>query len=258
MRLPILLVILATPIAAQTAPVALPKAEELLERTIAYHDPANLWSSNTIELLVDVTLSDRLAEARGYATRKDRILVDIPAGRFRYRTMRGEDRIEVIGEGESLRAILNRSEEISKEDLKTHRLSPDQLPGLRDYFTFLYGIPMKLRDPDIVLDPEVKRVKFAGRDVYALRVNYAKVGSDVWYFYVHPVTYELVGCSFYQDEAANDGESIVFYDVVKGPDGLRLPKMRRWYLNTNGEYVAADDLVSVGVGPSMAGTDKPN
>ena len=252
MRLPILLAILATPIAAQTEPVALPKAEELLERTIAYHDPANLWSSRTIELVVDVTLSDRLAEARGYTTRKDRILVDIPAERFRYRTMRGEDRIEVIGEGESFRAILNRSEEISEEDLKTHRLGPDQLPGLRDYFTFLYGIPMKLRDPGTVLDPEVKRVKFAGRDVYALRVTYPpEVGSDVWYFYVHPVTYELTGCSFYHDEAANDGESIVFYDVVKGPDGLRLPKMRRWYRNTNGEYIAADHLVSVGVGRSL-------
>ena len=79
-----------------------------------------------------------------------------------------------------------------------------------------------------------------------LRVTYApEVGQDVWYFYFDPESFALVGCRFFHDEAANDGEYIVFDGEVEGPHGLRLPRLRRWHMNRDGEYIAVDDVKSI-------------
>ena len=107
-------------------------------------------------------------------------------------------------------------------------------------------MPMKLRDPGTRLDPAVKRTELDGRAVLALRVTYApEVGGDTWYFYVDPRTFALAGCRFYHDESANDGEYIVFEGEVEGPRRLRLPKLRRWHMNRDGEYIAVDEVLSI-------------
>jgi hypothetical protein len=228
-----------------------PEALDLIERSIAYHDPKGAWSSRPIEILAEVRLAERLAAERGYEIRTDRILVDNAAGRFRCTTQIADDRIEFSIDGDAFEARLNGRSEISDEDRQKHRLADDQLVRRRDYFNFMYGIPMKLRDPGTRLDPEVVRTEFEGRDVYAIRVTYSpEVGSDVWYFYFDPDTSALVGCRFFHDEAANDGEYIIFDDEVRGPYGMRLPKHRRWHMNHDGEYIAADDVLSIVEPPS--------
>jgi hypothetical protein len=230
----------------QNGAKALPAANELLERSLAYHDPQNAWSSRPIEITAEVRLAVRLAAERGYARRTDRIRVDNAAEQFQYWSEKGADRIEITGDGGTFSARLNGSSEISAEDRQEHRLANDQLPGWRDYFTYVYGMPMKLRDPGTRLDPAVTRTEFAGREVFALRVTYApEVGTDTWYFYVNPRTFALVGCRFFHDEAKNDGEYIVFEGEIKGPHGLRLPKLRHWHMNRDDEYIAVDEVISI-------------
>jgi hypothetical protein len=172
--------------------------------------------------------------------------VDLAAGQFRYWSSKGSDRIEIASDGETLSARLNGSSEISAEDLKTHRLAADNLPGWRDYFMYMFGLPMKLRDPGTRLDPEVTQAEFNGLQALVLHVTYSpEVGKDTWYFYLDPETYALVGCRFFHDEASNDGEYLVFEDEVEGPGGLRLPKLRHWYMNLDGEHIATDDVTSI-------------
>jgi len=232
--------------AAQAESTALPTAGDLLERSLAYHDPENVWSSQPIEITAEVRLAERLASERGYAIRTDHIRVDIAAGNFWYRSKKGPDRIEIAGSGETFSARLNGSWDIDEEDRQEHRLAADQLSGWRDYFTYLYGMPMKLRDPGTRLDPAVTRTELDGREVLALRVTYSpEVGKDTWYFYVDPQSFALAGCRFFHDESENDGEYIVFEGEVHGPHGLRLPKLRHWYMNRDGEYIATDDVISI-------------
>jgi len=246
MSLLILSLLLLTSNAAQTGSTPLPAADDLLERSLAYHDPENAWSARPIEITAEVRLAERLAAERGYVSRTDRIRVDNAAGHFQYWSKKDADRIEITGDGGTFSARLNGKSEISAEDRQAHRLAADQLPGWRDYFTYVYGMPMKLRDPGTRLDPAVTRTEFEGREVFALRVTYSpEVGKDTWYFYVDPRTFALVGCRFFHDEAKNDGEYIVYEGEVKGPHGLRLPKLRRWYMNRDEEYIAVDEVISI-------------
>ena len=117
----------------------------------------------------------------------------------------------------------------------------------RSYYGFLAGLPMKIADPGARLDPEVAETTFEGRDVNAVRVTYdPEVGGDTWYFYFDPETAELVGCRFYHDESANDGEYITFEGLAEA-NGLRLPRYREWYTNEGDRFLGSDEIRSVTV-----------
>jgi hypothetical protein len=196
---------------------ALPAAADVLQQSLDYHDPRGVWSSQPLEITAEVRLAKRLADERGYSVRTDRIFIDNATGQFRYHSVRGTEETQESGAGR-----------------------------WRDYFTYVFGVPMKLRDPGTILDPTVTRTTFVDRDVYALRVTYStEVGADTWYFYFNPETFALEGCRFFHDEAAKDGEYIVYEGEIEGPGQLRLPRRRLWHMNLDGEYIAVDEISSI-------------
>lgn len=134
--------------------------------------------------------------------------------------------------------------EVSEEERAEHRLSCETLRRMRDYYTYLWGLPMKLRDPGTHLG-QVTATTFEERPVYDLRVTYdADVGRDVWYFYFDRESSALVGYRFYHDEAKNDGEVILLDGEVEA-GGLRLPKRRTWITHADQRTLGTDVLLAV-------------
>jgi len=237
-------------VAASSAPFAALSAEEvktatadqLLARSIAYHDPGGVWGERVVEVTIHGELSDELASRRGVSTTVRHAVIDPIAGRFTvsYQQEGAEVRISVVGD-EATVTVGGRSD-LSAEELERYGAAPPRPLVLRNYMSYLYGLPMKLRDAGTHLDPEPQRTTFQGEDVWALRVTYDEaVGSDTWYFYLDPETAALVGYRFYHDEAAGDGEYIVLEEMAED-GGLRLPKVRRWYTNQGDTYLATDTL----------------
>jgi len=112
----------------------------------------------------------------------------------------------------------------------------------RDYYSYLYGLPMKLRDPGTRISPKVEKRSFHGKEYWVLEVRYEpEVGQDLWYFYFNPDTYALEAYQFYHDKDKNDGE----YILLEGEDrlgGMRLPKIRTWYTNKEEKLLGTDTL----------------
>ena len=219
----------------------LTSAEELLNRSVAYHDPKGLWATEPLEFSI---LSSRPDGRRDNI----RIRVETRAGLFRCRMERGGDVVEYESQGEEWSARLNGSTEISEADKEKFRLTRDGGLFWRNYFGFLLGLPMKLKDQGAILDPEPRATTFQEREVLALRVTYdPSVGTDTWYFYFDPPSGSLLGYRFYHDESKNDGEYITL-EGEAGVGGLRLPKVRSWYVNKDGEYLGTDTIEAVAVG----------
>ncbi len=113
---------------------------------------------------------------------------------------------------------------------------------MKDYYTYLYGLPMKLNDPGTNLDPKTEKKTFKGKDYLVLKVTYdAEIGKDTWYFYFDPTTYAMEVYQFYQDESKNDGE----YLILKGLEsieGIKMPQTRAWYMNKDDKYLGTDTL----------------
>lgn len=207
-------------------------AEEVLQRSIAYHGMEG-WGVRHHRL----TLKEIRPDGSNRTTVID---IDNVQGRFAMQSERDGNLVEASVGPEACTATVNGSAEISDDLKERYRLSCDGLRWWRDYYGYLYSLPAKLQDPGTRLASDVRPIIFEGRKVLALKVTYdEEVGGDTWYFYVDPSTYALAGCRFYHDESKNDGEYIVFEGEVVH-DGLRLPKMRRWYLNTDSAYLGAD------------------
>jgi hypothetical protein len=214
-------------------------AEALLTESIAYHDPGGRFAEGRFEI--------SLSESRPDGTeRRTQILLDNGAGVFSMtRAGAGGRRVELVVRGDRVEATLDGSASFTDEEAERFRLRPDEARRTRNYYLFLYGLPMKLRDPGARLDPEVKETEFQGRAAHELRVTYEEeVESDTWYFYLDPDTAALIGYRFYHDESANDGEYIVLSGEAEG-GGLRLPRTRAWYRHQDDGYLGTDTIETI-------------
>lgn len=238
---------LAVAVAAcgQGAPAADPTpsaSERLLARAIAFHDPGAVWGAREVRLAWAGTGSDG----------GERVAVDVvlsPDGSaFSLRGRYAGSTIDYHADGSRWSAVVDGTSDLDAATRERMRLHREDGLFWRSYFGFLAGLPMKLRDPGTRLDPEPSDVTFMGRPARALRVTYdPSVGTDTWYFYFDPETAQLLGCRFYHDETANDGEYIAFDGLIEA-DGLRLPRHRRWYVNADDRFLGADEIRALEVG----------
>ncbi len=210
-------------------------SNELLNRAIAFHDPNNQWKSfnGDFQILMQTPKSsDRLSL----------INLNIPKQQFTLQVKKDSVSYTYAFDREKCVTSLNGSAEVSEEDRKKFRLTCDRGKMMRNYYTYLYGLPMKLQDPGTILGDKVLTKTFKGKEYLVLKVNYKEgVGDDVWYFYFDPKTYAMEVYQFYHDESKNDGE----YILLKGLEevnGIQMPKTRAWYYNKDNKYLGTDIL----------------
>lgn len=209
--------------------------QTLLEKSIQYHDPKGKWDTFKGTL--------QLTETRPNGTdRKTTLKLDNRKAYFYLTQNRGVYQIEkIIKAGQCIHTV-NGSTTIPDSLVQKYRLTCPQLKRIRDYYVYLWGMPMKLRDPGTNIQEEVTKTTFMEKEVLSMKVTYDKaVGEDIWYFYFNPQNYALVGYRFYHDESVNDGE----YIPLEGEEvinGIRFPKTRTWFVNKDDELLGADIL----------------
>jgi len=211
-------------------------SEELLEKSIQYHDPEGTWGKIPLHLL--------LRETRpGGADRETSLLIDLQAEHFELNQLRDGKRLLHRLEKKTCSYELDGRSMITEEETQTHRLNCERTQTMRDYYTYLWGLPMKLQDPGTQLGDEVLDTKFDEQACWGIRVTYsAEVGEDIWYFYFDKKTFALIGYRFYHDEAKNDGEYILLEEEVE-VGKLKLPKVRKWYTHAEEKFLGADILM---------------
>lgn len=208
---------------------------ELLDKAIDFHDPERNWKSFQGDFNVTMQ-SPKTGE------RISRITIDLPKQVFNLDVRKDQDNYSYYLEKDSCEISLNGSSTISKADLEKFRLSCERGTMYRDYYTYLYGLPMKLKDNGTIIHDKVVTKTFKGKDYLVLKVTYDKeVGEDTWYFYFDPTTYAMEVYQFFHDESKNDGEYILLKELEE-INGIKMPKIREWYYNTDEKYLGTDIL----------------
>ena len=213
---------------------------QLLEKSIAFHDPENNWRSFMGDLKI-------IMETPNSGKRASLIHMDLPKEIFDLNVAKGNDTYAFHLEKDSCKISLNGKSEITDTEAKKLRLSCERANMMKNYYTYLYGLPMKLKDPGTLIDPKVQTKKFKGKEYLVLKTTYTQdVGKDIWYFYFDPTTYAMEVYQFYHDEAKNDGEYILLSGTAE-VNGIKMPKTRAWYYNKDNKYLGTDIL-----NPSLA------
>jgi len=234
---PLVLATLAAPHPA-SADAGVP-ARDLIERSIAYHDPDGVWWSSvrTIEL--------HQPRDEGPA-RRTRFTLFPDAAVFDLYTEEGTASASGRLDADTCSIEFEGADPVtSRERFAT--LDCGRLRLYRAYYGYLFNAPMNLLDEAATVAPEFVTTSFPGHGaVHAVRVTY---GDDQphWEYYFHPETAALLGCRFTRDPEWKSGEYIVFSGEIES-DGVRLPRERAWYLNDGGKWIGSDVVESLRVG----------
>lgn len=211
--------------------------KQLLEKAIKFHDPNGNWETFKGQLFVTMETPNR-------PNRISEINIDLVDQLFSVKATTGKNISEYRINKDKIDIVFNGKNNPSEEVLKKNKLSKERAKMYQNYYTYLYGLPMKLKDPGTIIHKEVNLDKFLGDNYYVLKVTYdEKVGKDVWYFYFDTKTYQMMYYQFYHDEEKQDGEYISL-DGIEVIGGIKMPKTRAWYYNKNQQYLGTDVLKS--------------
>jgi hypothetical protein len=215
-------------------------SNQLLENAINYHDPSGNWKNFSDEFTVIMTTPNA-------AKRTSVISIDLPAEYFSVKatkdtvttTYRLDKGIcEMRYNGKVVDSIVAKEKEMDCNRATLYK----------NYYSYLYGLPMKLKDAGTILSDKIEKRPFKGKDYLVLKVTYdATIGSDVWYFYFNPKTYAMEIYQFFKTdgngkEKPDSGEYILLSEEAV-VNGIKMPKVRAWYYNKDDAYLGTDSLV---------------
>jgi hypothetical protein len=214
-------------------------SDQLLENAIKYHDPNGHWNRFNDEFTVIMT------------TPKDQkrtsvISINLPKDHFSIHATRDTVSTTYTLDKGACKMTYN-TEVVDSLAAEEKNMNCERGTLYKNYYTYLYGLPMKLKDPGTNLGANVEKKTFQGKEYLVLKVTYDKaVGSDVWYFYFNPKTFAMDIYQFFKTdgngkEKPESGE----YILLSGEavlNGIKIPKIRAWYFNKDDTYLGTDVL----------------
>lgn len=208
---------------------------QLLEKAIQYHDPNGNWETFKGTLFITMEIPKKVS-------RESEITIDLENQYFYVKATSGKNTTEYSIDKGHIQIGFNGEKNLSETVLKKNKLSKNRATMYQNYYTYLYGLPMKLKDEGTIINHKVEQKKFKGKDYLVLKATYKKdVGKDTWYFYFNPTTYAMEIYQFFHDETKNDGEYILLTEE-ETVNGIKMPKNRTWYMNKDDKLLGTDIL----------------
>ena len=191
---------------------------ELIEKSIAFHDPRGSWKGLKATFVIEDSLPPpRSSRSYSFSLDNTNSIMSYNIDGISYRIHHDSLHVE-MGE-----------------------IALDRALRSRDYYTFLWGLPMKLQDEGTNIGSLASMEILKGKEYHVVRVPYEK---DVWYFYLEPETYRMAAYKFYQDEPNQKGE-IVYLEGMADYGDMRIPANRSWYRTDKPEFLGTDKLISI-------------
>lgn len=215
-------------------------ANQLLEKAIEHHDPKGNWDSFNNKFTVVMSTPNA-------PKRTSIISINLPAEYFSVTATKDSVTTAYTLDKGKCKMTYNGSV-LDSISAKEKSMTCERATLYKNYYSYLYGLPMKLRDPGTNLSKKVVIKSFKGKDYLVLKVTYDEaIGSDVWFFYFNPETYAMEVYQFFKtdengNEKPNTGEYILLTEeeIVHG---IKMPKIRAWYYNKDDKYLGTDTLI---------------
>ncbi|WP_235296451.1 DUF6503 family protein [Portibacter marinus] len=188
------------------------EAVQLIDRSIQHHDPKDRW--HQLQAAIDI---HSMVRRKDRITTTDRFLtLDIKENKF---TMRQDSTVYSFPCENCDRAKM-----------------------YNDYFRYLIGMPMKLKDTGTIIHHDIEVKYFKNKAYQVITVTYdPTVGTDTWKFYFDPENAELDVIEFSKDGTFENGETIELNDKIKFQNML-LPGQLKWFVLPDRKFLAEENI----------------
>ncbi len=210
--------------------------QQVLEKSIAYHDPQNNWSKLKTHLYLSST--DTAGKESAFE-----LEMDNATGYFCHISYEdGKEIVKGISKGKEFFLIDGR-QDINEEDRKKYELNSESVKWVHNFYGYLYGLPMKLNDKGANISDTVSTEAFNGKTYQTVRVVYdPEMGKEVWTFFLDPKTSAMEAYRFMFSAGSDEGEYVLLNETLN-VEGLKIPKMRKWYFVKGNQYLGTDKLL---------------
>ena len=221
------------------------EAQLLLDKCLNYHDPENKWNTFAADIQVKTVIYRAQKDSKDTLRDERNSSISLDNGN-RYFTM------ERTTDGFALnRKVIADSicestwdkPKLSAEDSIMKNLTCAEAADYRNYYRYMIGIPLVLRDKGAIVKDTIFTEKVYGKDYQVITVNYQPIAKEpTWYFYIDPSTYQMVRAKFVKPTEPGKQASGEIIDLLKPVDfkGMKVFSQLYWmYLN---EGRLADDF----------------
>ncbi|MEX0288046.1 MAG: DUF6503 family protein [Flavobacteriaceae bacterium] len=149
----------------------------------------------------------------------------------------------LTGDGES-KIFLNNETDLPEDIIETYRLNKERSIGHKNFYKLMYGLPMSLNETLWEQIAPAEKGTFEGSEVY--RVNVAlkeAMISKHWTLLIDVKNYKLLGIEFNHPEAPGKEEELIKFESEFEVDGIKLPRIRNWYIKGTNEYLGSDIIL---------------
>ena len=197
----------------------LSQAEQILEKTINFHDPENNWATFASSVEMQSYIPSRSEDKRVMI-----VVLDNEKSAFTSQYLQDGYAFtrEVKGEEECQSSWAK--PDLTAEDSSRYRLNCAAAERSRDYYRYLLGLPMVLTDSAAHLSDSIYTQVVDGVSCDVLTVDYYPMGEHpTWEFYVNQENGALIQTRFFTYHADRDtttGEIIKLRELVDF-DGMK-------------------------------------
>lgn len=210
--------------------------KKLLDSSCDYHDFNRELMNNAHRFVIEESRpgkSIRLCTLE-YNPPKESFSIEynIDGNKIQYRIKKNKTEIKFNG-----------SNNFTDEEKQNYNLTRERALLLKDYYYYIWYLPVKLFDPGTSLSASLTKTSFNNIQCLELAVTYPQQDeSDTWRFFFSPKNHKLMGYLFFNSRS--DGEYIFLSDEITY-EGLRIPAKREWYDNHNDTFLGSDKLLSI-------------
>ncbi len=211
-------------------------AQQLLEKSISYHDPEGNWSKLKTRLYLSSI--DTAGRENPF-----QLEIDNATGYFCHVTNKdGKEIVKGVSKGNEF-FLIDGKADFSEEDKKKYKLNSESAKSVQNFYGYLYGLPMKLTDAGANISDTVSNEEFNGKTYQTIQVTYDPgMGKEVWTFFLDPKTSAMEAYRFMFSAGSDEGEYILL-DETLTIDDIKIPKVRKWHFVKGNKYLGTDNLL---------------
>ncbi|WP_282163015.1 DUF6503 family protein [Ulvibacterium marinum] len=149
----------------------------------------------------------------------------------------------LTGNGES-KIFLNGESELSRAIIEQYRLNVERSLGHKKFYKLMYGLPMSLSNNFWEQIRSAQKAEYEGREVYRVAMELKdEMISKHWTLIIEVETYTLLAIEFNHPEDPGKEEEIITFEGEFDINGMKIPRIRNWYIKGTNEYLGTDIIV---------------